>query len=87
MALEAEQIPLLRSSQEGFFSRLVGSRAGLGPRLGDDADADVHPAAHALVRDHVVGVRVCVKRVVQELGLLVRDFFLAGDFLGAKPGD
>jgi len=78
MSLQAYEVPLLSSGQEGLLGRLVASA---------HPEADVHAATHALVRDDGINVGRCVEGGVEDGRFGGADGFLAGYALGGKGGD
>lgn len=78
MTLKSLKKKLLSTSKELLLLRLVAAV---------DAEADVHAAADALVRHHLVRFGVLVQSVVDEMRLLVGDLLLSADLLSAELGD
>lgn len=77
VALEALEKTLLSTCNELLLLDLVAAV---------DAEADVHAAADAGVRNNLVHLRVLVQDTVDKLGLVVGDGLLAADLLGAELG-
>lgn len=75
MALQALEKPLFSARQKLLLLGVISAA---------DAEANVHPAAHALVGNDAIHVRVLVQGSVDELRLLVGDLFLSTDLLRAK---
>jgi hypothetical protein len=75
VTLEALKKTLLSASDERLLLCVIAAA---------NAEADVHAAANAGVRNNLVHCRVLVQSTVDELGLLVGDFLLTADLLGAE---
>lgn len=78
VTLQALKKKFLRSSQELLLLLVV-------PAV--DSEADVHSASNRLVWNNTIHTRVLVEHAIDELSLLVCDFFLAPYFLCAKGID
>lgn len=77
MALETLKQPLLSTGNKLLLLGIVTAA---------DTEANVHPAADALVGDNPVHLGVLVQSAVDEGRLLVGDLLLAADLLDTKGG-